>query len=110
MHKHHVTFDRQLTMIAVTDSTFSGLARQLDPAFEFFAFMVKGITRLVFAKKALPATAPARGYEALPTSQPALGEVRGAYRDEATPSSISRSGSARAPQNQGACPRHPRTS
>ncbi len=49
-----VTFDRELTLIAVTDATFSGMARQLDPGFDFFDFMVKETANLIFTKKILP--------------------------------------------------------
>ncbi len=53
-----VTFDRELTLIAVTDSTFSGMARQLDPGFDFFDFMVKKTANLIFEKKILPMDDP----------------------------------------------------
>ncbi len=53
-----VTFDRELTLIAVTDATFSGMARQLDPQFDFFTYMVKETARLIFEKKVLPADDP----------------------------------------------------
>ncbi|MCW5829485.1 MAG: AarF/ABC1/UbiB kinase family protein [Deltaproteobacteria bacterium] len=58
LREQAVTFDRELTLIAVTDSTFSGMARQLDPEFDFFQFMIRETARLIFEKKVLPADDP----------------------------------------------------
>lgn len=58
MREHQVYLDRELTLIIISDITFSGMARQFDPNFDYIGFFQTEMPRLVFEKKKLPANDP----------------------------------------------------
>ncbi len=58
MRDNGVRFDRQMTMLFVADSTFAGMARQLDPKFDYIGFMMKEGPRIILEQNVLDMNDP----------------------------------------------------
>lgn len=58
MRDNGVKFDRELTMLAVADSTFAGMAKQLDVKFDYIGFMMSEGPRLIMQEKILDPADP----------------------------------------------------
>lgn len=53
MRDNGVKFDREMTMLAVADSTFAGMAKQLDVKFDYIGFMMSEGPRLILQEEIL---------------------------------------------------------
>lgn len=53
MRDNGVKFDREMTMLAVADSTFAGMAKQLDVKFDYIGFMMNEGPRLILQEQIL---------------------------------------------------------
>jgi len=58
MRDNGVRFDRQMTMLFVADSTFAGMARQLDPKFDYIGFMMREGPRIILEQNILDMNDP----------------------------------------------------